>query len=111
MTTVVCDKCGSETRPKKITSKKTGKDYTVYECLGECMNGQYKYSCFAPKVQKQEAPSANNHVITLLEEVKAICLAMNAKLGAVPKVPKKKLPVVDVDEDGFPAPTDEDAPF
>jgi hypothetical protein len=109
---VVCDKCGSATTPKKITSKKTGKEYTVYECQGSCMNGQYKYSCFAPKVQKQEAQPVNNQVITMLGEIKALCLAINTKLNNASKpAPKKKMPVVDVDEDGFPTPTDEDAPF
>ena len=45
---VKCDKCGSSTFPKEITSKKSGKNYTVYECEGGCMNGQYRYSRFAP---------------------------------------------------------------
>lgn len=45
---VSCDKCGSSTSPKEITSKKTGKNYTVYECNGGCMNGKFRYSRFAP---------------------------------------------------------------
>lgn len=45
---VNCDKCGGSTSPKEITSKKSGKNYTVYECNGDCMNGKFRYSRFAP---------------------------------------------------------------
>lgn len=45
---VKCDKCGASTTPKEITSKKSGKNYTVYECNGGCMNGKFRYSRFAP---------------------------------------------------------------
>lgn len=44
-----CDRCSGPTKPKEITSKKTGKQYTVYECKSGCMNGQYPYSRFAPR--------------------------------------------------------------
>jgi len=111
---VVCDRCGSSTSPKKITSKKTGKEYTVYECQGSCMNGQYKYSCFAPKVAKSapaQAPAQDN--TALLEEIKSIVLLINSKLGMQEqsKVVNKKLPTVDVDDDGIPFPGEEEAPF
>lgn len=53
-----CDKCGSPTTPKQITSKKNGQTYTVFECTGSCMNGRYKYSMFAPRAPKQAPYSA-----------------------------------------------------
>ena len=49
MNDIFCDKCGSETTPKVITSKKNGQTYTVYQCKGGCMNGKWPYTCFAPK--------------------------------------------------------------
>jgi len=81
MSEVVCDKCGAETVQKTITSKKNGKQYILNECTGGCMNGKYKYSCFAPKGTKQEAPSGVDNT-ALLEEIKAIVLRINAKLNS-----------------------------
>lgn len=60
MEQVNCDKCGGQTKPKQITAKKDGKQYTVYECQGNCMNGRFKYTCFAPKVPNTTTPAANN---------------------------------------------------
>jgi hypothetical protein len=56
---VKCDKCGSSTFAKEITSKKSGKNYTVYECEGGCMNGKFRYSRFAPS-DSYSGPSNSN---------------------------------------------------
>jgi hypothetical protein len=75
------------------------------------MNGQYKYSCFAPKVgaPKAQAPAVDN--TALLEEIKSIVLLINSKLGVAPKKAVKKVVNNDCDEDGVPFPSEEDAPF
>lgn len=44
-----CDRCGGEATGKKITSKKTGKEYFVFECQAGCKAGDYKYSFFPPR--------------------------------------------------------------
>jgi hypothetical protein len=88
---VVCDKCQGPTTPKQITSKKTGKQYTVYQCTSGCMNGRFAYSCFAPKVAGQSgggatAPAASIGVLQdiahELSEIKSIMLLMNSKMPA-----------------------------
>jgi hypothetical protein len=70
-------------------------------------NGKYPYSCFAPKVAPK-APAQDN---TLLEEIKAIVLAINAKLPAKTATKKKVVMNNDCDEEGVPFPSEEDAPF
>jgi len=44
-----CDKCQGPTKPKRITSKKDGKEYTLFECTSGCMAGKYPYSMFPPR--------------------------------------------------------------
>jgi len=73
---VKCDRCGGSTSPKEITSKKTGKNYTIYECNGSCMAGKYKYGCFPPRESKPKASSANpnaldeiNHTLRRIEAI------------------------------------------
>lgn len=106
MNQVVCDKCGGETKPKQITSKKTGKQYTIYECQSGCMNGKYPYSCFAPKVAKSAPTQDNNIILDKLEEIKSILLKLAfADKPAVKKA--KKAIEVDPDE----APEFEEEPF
>lgn len=91
-----CDKCEGPTKAKQITSKKTGKTYTVYVCLSGCKTLEgFPYSCFAPKELKNTEPvQPGNQMLQLLEEIKAICLAMNSKLP--PKVVAKR-----VEEDSY----------
>ncbi len=72
---VKCDKCGGTTKPKQITSKKDGKIYTVYECDGTCMNGRFKYSCFAPKEPKvSQSSTALDEINHTLRRIEAILL-------------------------------------
>jgi hypothetical protein len=109
---VMCDKCGSDTKPKQITSKKTGKPYTLYECQGTCMNGNYRYSCFAPKVGKESVASKSvpvDALLPILEDMKAVLCAINSKIGG--KIVKTAKKALDVDEDGVPFPDEDDDPF
>ena len=77
---IKCDKCGSSTSPKEITSKKTGKNYTVYECNGDCMNGKFRYSRFAPN-DNYAAPS--NTAAAAPGNVSAALRAIDAKLNLI----------------------------
>jgi hypothetical protein len=70
-----CDKCGGDTQQKRITSKKNGNKYTVYECTSGCMDGRYKYSFFPPKdaatptaPKQQQSSGSSAQVVSLLEE-------------------------------------------
>lgn len=91
---MICDRCGSQTTPKQITSKKNGQTYTVFECNGSCMNGNFKYSMFAPRPPKAAprsqtfnsipvASQANSDTArilnAILEKLTAIHAIMNAK--------------------------------
>jgi len=83
---VVCDKCGGGTVPKQITSKKTGKQYTLYECTSGCMNGKFPYSCFPPKagIAKAQPPVQDTfkaEVLALLNEIKDISLNIQRMSG------------------------------
>ena len=75
---ITCDKCGSQTTPKQITSRKDGKIYTVYECCGSCMNGKYKYSRFAPRPSTTPVIPDKSEVI---ERLKAIELKVDTLLS------------------------------
>ncbi len=90
---VSCDKCGSSTSPKEITSKKSGKNYTVYECNGGCMNGKFRYSRFAPGgdsygggASSSSAPASSGNVSAALRSIDAkLTLILNllqSKSGA-----------------------------
>lgn len=91
---VSCDKCGSSTSPKEITSKKTGKNYTVYECNGGCMNGKFRYSRFAPNDSytpsynsaNTAAPSAGGNS----GNVSAALRSIDAKLNLILSLLQKK---------------------
>lgn len=83
-----CDKCGVETTVEKwITSKKTGKNYKVYECQS-CMNGKFKYSFFPPRDSAKASYSApqqvpqSNEVIERLKRIEAGIAELNKRLGA-----------------------------
>lgn len=65
---VICDRCKGPTKPKQITGKKDGKEYTVYECQGNCMNGRFKYSCFPPKEPKVKTQS-NGETMSVLKDI------------------------------------------
>ena len=78
---VKCDKCGSSTSPKEITSKKSGKNYTVYECDGGCMNGKFRYSRFAPN-DTYGTPS-NAAAAAPANNVSAALRAIDAKLTLI----------------------------
>ena len=80
---IVCDRCSGPTESKRITSKKTGKEFTVYACLSGCMNGKFPYSCFAPRgsnppVKKFESKpnwtgkSEYQQILDLLKEIKSL---------------------------------------
>ena len=102
---VVCDRCGGATKPKKITSKKTGKEYTVYECQNGCMNGKYPYSCFAPKVGATTgAVSASGDLAKTVNEIRDICIWIQSQI----KKQNKPVPTVDVDAEGFPFPEEDE---
>lgn len=77
---VKCDKCGASTSPKEITSKKSGKNYTVYECDGSCMNGKFRYSRFAPN-DAYGTPS--NTAAAPAGNVSAALRAIDAKLALI----------------------------
>lgn len=51
-----CNRCDGETKQKRITSKKDGKQYTVFECLEGCKNGKYAYSFFPPRPDGKSQP-------------------------------------------------------
>lgn len=85
---MICDRCQGATTPKQITSKKNGQTYTVFECVGTCMNGQYKYSMFAPRPPKAKgsyAPQANGGneatgiLKQILTELQSIRMMLNGK--------------------------------
>lgn len=67
---VKCDRCGGNTKPKQITSKKNNKQYTVYECLSGCKSGAYAYSCFPPKESK-ESNQGSGEGTKLLQSIDA----------------------------------------
>lgn len=50
---MICDRCGSPTKDKWITSKKQGKNFgksfKLLECTGQCMDGRFPYSFFPPR--------------------------------------------------------------
>jgi hypothetical protein len=93
---VKCDKCGSSTFAKEITSKKSGKNYTVYECEGGCMNGKFRYSRFAPSdsyggASSNSAPSSSAPAANVSAQLRAMDKKLNiilsllqAKSGAAP---------------------------
>jgi hypothetical protein len=95
---VKCDKCGASTSPKEITSKKSGKNYTVYECDGGCMNGKYRYSRFAPNdtygtpSSAAAAPAAN---------VTAALRAIDAKLNLILSLLQSKSGAGEIQPSGF----------
>lgn len=66
---IPCDKCGADTKEKEITSKKSGKKYTVLECQGGCMNGKWKYSFFAKEGATQEKQETNPIAIEKIVKV------------------------------------------
>ena len=78
---VSCDKCGESTTPKEITSKKTGKNYTVYECDGGCMNGKFRYSRFAPS--DNYGGSSNSAPAAPAGNVAAALRSIDAKLALI----------------------------
>lgn len=56
-----CDRCDGETKKKTLTSKKNGKDYTVFECLAGCKNPndrRYAYSFFPPREEGKSIPQS-----------------------------------------------------
>lgn len=77
---VKCDKCGSSTFPKEITSKKSGKNYTVYECEGGCMNGKFRYSRFAPS---DTYGGSSNAAAAPAGNVSAALRSIDAKLNLI----------------------------
>lgn len=96
---VKCDKCGSSTSPKEITSKKTGKNYTVYECNGGCMNGKFRYSRFAPN-DGYGAPSQTSASSAPSGNVAAALRSIDAKLNLILKLlqPKAGSGALDIPE-------------
>ena len=80
---VSCDKCGSSTTPKEITSKKTGKNYTVYECEGGCMNGKFRYSRFAPSDTYSGPSSSSSSSSASAGNVSAALRSIDAKLTLI----------------------------
>lgn len=98
-----CDKCGGQTKPKQITSKKDQKVYTVYECQGNCMseNGRFKYTCFAPRVPNTTTPQTNGvkpsgDAVAVLKSIdtslKNILTILQAKSGKMPIQPEEMQP-------------------
>ena len=99
---MLCDRCDGQTKPKTITSKKTGEDYTVFECLNGCKNPENKrfaYSFFGPRIQRDgksqpvkppvdAKPQASGEAVTLLRSMdttlKNMLSIMQAKAKLVP---------------------------
>lgn len=52
-----CDRCGGQTKEKWITSKKTGRQHKMFECLNGCMEGRFTYSFFPPRDQTPKVTS------------------------------------------------------
>jgi hypothetical protein len=86
---VKCDKCGSSTFPKEITSKKSGKNYTVYECEGGCMNGKFRYSRFAPN-DTYGSPSNSAPASAPAGNIAPALRAIDAKLNLILKLLQSK---------------------
>ena len=86
---IKCDKCGASTFPKEITSKKSGKNYTVYECEGGCMNGKYRYSRFAPN-DAYGAPSGASASAAPAANVSAALRSIDAKLNMILNLLQRK---------------------
>lgn len=95
---VKCDKCGSSTSPKEITSKRTGKNYTVYECNGGCMNGKFRYSRFAPNDSYGTPSSASPSAAAPAGNVSAALRSIDAKLNLILSILKSKSGAVDIQE-------------
>lgn len=66
-----CDRCQGPTKPKQITSKNNGKEYTILECTNGCKNGKYNYSFFPPKEEKQisQKPASSNEAVQILRAI------------------------------------------
>lgn len=79
---IQCCGCGGETQEKKGISKRTGRPYTLYNCLGDCKNEQgYPLSTFpprnspAPQAQSTPTPNLEKHfasIATSLQEIVGI---------------------------------------
>lgn len=107
--TANCNKCNKPTSTtKEITSKKTGKKYTVLVCQS-CMNGQYPYTFFPPKEDK---PNGNGGSASLcvqqeiLKTVQDIRSLMAVQKGLTVKEVQKA-----TDDFSMPSEDQEAAPF
>ena len=90
---IQCDRCGSNTKEKIITSKKPetrGNQYTVMECLGSCRAGKYPYTFFPPKEpppEKQQSNGGGQAIVYLRAmdiSLKNILEILQKKTGSVP---------------------------
>lgn len=53
-----CDRCGGETKWKRITSKKDKKEYDLLECMAGCRSGRFAYSFFPKEEARTKQPLA-----------------------------------------------------
>jgi len=106
MSEVRCDKCSGMTKPKMITSKKTQRSYTVYECLSGCMNGKWAYTCFAPRGSESPKtpyppgiPAQRPNVAIPGEDMSSVILLIKAQLSEILFHVKQLKPKVNEDAD------------
>src|SRR3990167_7197936 len=97
-----CDRCQKPTNAtKEITSKKTGKEYTVYICQAGCMNGQYPYTFFPPKASNGGNSQISAEILKTLQDIRSLMAVQKGiRVGQVtntfpnefPNVSKEQIP-------------------
>lgn len=79
----ICDRCGKHTtKTKKIKSKKTGKEYEMFECVHGCTDGKWAYSFFPPRENKQ-AQAQNGEALTVLKDIRDLLKKLVEKNGTL----------------------------
>lgn len=94
-----CDRCGTPTnKTKEIFSKKTGKQYKVYECVAGCRNGKWSYTFFPPK-ETQKVISDSGDSSGLAPILKAIDYKLGFIVDYIQTSKKDPLDSINVESD------------
>ena len=99
-----CDRCGGETKQKRLTSKNTGKEYVILECISGCRNRekpQFPYSFFPPREKPLKAPLSK-----IVNET-----GKKSDLNEIKRMLLKLLTVNGIDTTEFELEPDEKVPF